>query len=154
MYSKEEAARLRQQFWITFGKYMKPVLGAEGGTVNWINYKTGMKHIFFRTDADQKKVSISIELTHPDAGVRALFYEQLLMFKNMLHDTLSEEWEWLPDTINTQSVPIAKVFAERSGLSVYNQQQWPEIISFLKYRIIALDEFWTNVKPVFEDLSA
>lgn len=154
MYSKEEAARLRQQFWITFGKYMKPVLGAEGGTVNWINYKTGMKHIFFRTDADQKKVSISIELTHPDAGVRALFYEQLLMFKNMLHDTLSEEWEWLPDTINTQSVPIAKVFAERSGLSVYNQQQWPEIISFLKYRIIALDKFWTNVKPVFEDLSA
>lgn len=154
MYSKEEAARLRQQFWITFGKYIKPVLGAEGLPVNWVNYKTGIKHIFFRTDADQKKVSISIELTHPDADVRALFYEQLLLFKNMLHNALGEEWEWLPDSINTQSVPIAKVFAERAGLSIYNQQQWPEMISFLKPRIIALDEFWINVKPVFEDLSA
>ncbi|MCJ0741089.1 DUF4268 domain-containing protein [Pedobacter montanisoli] len=154
MYSKEEAARLRQQFWITFGKYMKPIAGAEGMPVNWVNYKTGIKHIFFRTDADQKKVSISIEITHPDAGVRALFYEQLLMFKNMLHDTLGEEWEWLPDTVNTQYIPIAKIFAERAGLSIYNQQQWPEMISFLKPRIIALDEFWINVKPVFEDLSA
>lgn len=72
----------------------------------------------------------------------------------MLHNALGEEWEWLPDSINTQSVPIAKVFAERAGLSIYNQQQWPEMISFLKPRIIALDEFWINVKPVFEDLSA
>jgi hypothetical protein len=28
---------------------------------------------------------------------------------------------------------------------------WPAIISFLKPRIIALDEFWENVKPGFED---
>ena len=29
----------------------------------------------------------------------------------------------------------------------------PELISFFKPRIIALDEFWDNVKPVFEDLN-
>ena len=54
MYSKEESARLRQQFWISFGQYMKPVPSASGSTVNWTNYKTGVKNIFFKMDVDKK----------------------------------------------------------------------------------------------------
>ncbi|MFA6277828.1 MAG: DUF4268 domain-containing protein, partial [Pedobacter sp.] len=65
MYSKEEASKTRQQFWITFGKYMKPILSAEGLPINWINYKTGIKNIYFRMDAEQHKAIISIEITHP-----------------------------------------------------------------------------------------
>ena len=61
MYSKEEASKLRQQFWITFGKYLKPIPSAEGLTINWVNYKTGVKNIFFKMDAGQKEATISIK---------------------------------------------------------------------------------------------
>ncbi|MFA6248901.1 MAG: DUF4268 domain-containing protein, partial [Mucilaginibacter sp.] len=48
MYSKDQASQLKQAFWTAFGQYMGPVLSAEGLRTNWINYKTGVKHIYFR----------------------------------------------------------------------------------------------------------
>lgn len=152
MFSREEAARLRQQFWISFGQYMKPIPGAEGLPVNWVNYKTGVKHIFFRMDAEKKHASIAIEIAHPDEGVRALLLEQFEEFKRLLENTLDEEWDWQPKASNAFDKQVARIELVLPNVSVYNQQQWPEIIAFLKPRIIALDEFWINVKPVFEDL--
>jgi hypothetical protein len=78
VYSKAEATQLRQAFWTTFGQYMAPVPSAEGVPTNWINYKTGLKHVYFRMQADNRLASIGIELTHPDAGIRELFFEQFL----------------------------------------------------------------------------
>jgi len=152
MFSREEAARLRQQFWISFGQYMKPIPGVEGLPVNWVNYKTGVKHIFFRMDAEKKHASIAIEIAHPDEGVRALLFEQFEEFKRLLENALNEEWNWLPNASNAFDKQVARIELVLPNVSVYNQQQWPEIIAFLKPRIIALDEFWVNVKPVFEDL--
>lgn len=152
MFSKEEAARLRQQFWISFGQYMKPILGAEGLPVNWVNYKTGVKNIFFRMDAEKKHASIAIEIAHPDAGLRELLFEQFQEFKLLLENALNEQWEWLPNTTNEYGKEVTRIELVLPNVSVYNQQQWPDIIAFLKPRIIALDEFWTDVKPVFEGL--
>ena len=94
MYSKAEVARLRQAFWTALGQYMAPVPSAEGETTNWINYKTGVKHVYFRMQADKRQASIGIELTHPDAGIRELFWEQFLELRTLLHETLGEDWTW------------------------------------------------------------
>ncbi|MBC6112376.1 DUF4268 domain-containing protein [Pedobacter fastidiosus] len=153
MYSKEEAARLRQQFWISFGQYMKPVPSASGSTVNWINYKTGVKNIFFKMDVDQKKAIISIQLAHTDAGIRHLIYNQFEEFKLMLTNTLGEEWNWEQDAADEYGKIISQVSMNLENVNIYNQQHWPNLISFFKPRIIALDDFWDNVKPVFESLS-
>ena len=153
MYSKEEATRLRQQFWISFGQYMKPVPSASGSTVHWINYKTGVKQIFFKMDVDNKKAVISIQLTHPDSGVRHLIFNQFEEFKSMLSATLNEEWDWIQDATDEFGKTVSLITTELTNVNIYNQKHWPELISFFKPRIIALDEFWDNVKPVFEDLS-
>jgi len=153
MYSKEEAARLRQQFWISFGQYMKPVPAASGTTVNWINYKTGVKHIYFKMDVDNKKASIMIQLAHPDKGIRHLVLEQFQEFKLMLRNALGEDWDWIADTTDDYGKTVSQISATLNGVNIYNQQHWPDLISFFKPRIIALDDFWDNVKPVFEDLS-
>lgn len=152
MYSKEEAARLKQQFWISFGQYMKPVPSASGSTVHWVNYRTGVKNIFFKMDVTNKKASIGIQLTHPDQDIRHLIFDQFEEFKSMLQNTLGEEWDWIRDYTDEYGKSISQIFIELDGVSVFNQQHWPDLISFFKPRIIALDEFWDNVKPVFEDL--
>ena len=85
MYSKAEATQLRQAFWTTFGQYMAPVPSAEGDTTNWINYKTGIKHLYFRMQADNRRAYVAIEMNHPDAGIRELFFEQFRELKTVLH---------------------------------------------------------------------
>ena len=153
MYSKEEASKIRQQFWITFGKYMKPIPSAEGLPINWINYKTGVKHIFFRMNAEQKQAIISIDITHPDKEIRKLYFEQFLAVKTLFKDALAEDWIWEDETVNDFGAPLSRISTTLNGVSIFNQNDWQALISFLKPRIIALDQFWSDVKPIFESIS-
>jgi hypothetical protein len=152
MYSKQEASLLRQEFWTTFGQYMCPILSAEGEKINWINYKTGEKNIAFRMHADNKKASIGIELTHKDRDIQQLYFEQFLQFKNLFADAVQEEWNWQLHTHDEHGKTISCIYIETNGASIFQKQDWPELISFFKPRIIALDEFWSSVKYAFESL--
>lgn len=152
MYSRQEASQLRHEFWTTFGQYMSPILSAEGEKINWINYKTGEKNISFRMHADNKKASIGIELNHKDKDIQQIYFEQFLQFKKLFVDGMQEEWEWQLHTYNDHGKSISIISKEKNGFSIFQKQDWPELISFFKPRIIALDEFWSQVKYAFESL--
>lgn len=152
MYSREEASKLRQQFWITFGKYMKPIPSAEGLAVNWINYKTGVKNVNFRMNAEQHQAIIAIEITHSDEETRSRFMEQFKALKLLFTAAVNEEWLWEEYTTNEFGALMSRIAKTLDQVSVYDQKNWPDLISFLKPRIIALDQFWVDVKAIFEDL--
>lgn len=150
LYSREEAKRLKEQFWTTFGQYMFMVPSAEEDKVNWVNYKTGIKYLYFRMDATNKTASIFIELTHPDEGIRRLMFEQLKEFKTVFENIVNEEWEWDEVYYDENGKKTSRVSTSISKVSLFNQDHWPQIISFFKPRIIALDEFWSLSKYSFE----
>jgi hypothetical protein len=150
MYSKQEAAKLKKQFWTAFGQYMAPVLSAEGEKINWINYKTGEKDIFFRMHADNKKAYVAIEITHKDEALQALYFEQFKQLKAFLQNALHEEWTWLLHTTDENGKRISRIYTEMEGVSIFNKTDWPQLISFFKSRIMALDKFWSTAKHVFE----
>jgi hypothetical protein len=152
MYSKAEASQLRQAFWTTFGQYMAPVPSAEGLPINWINYKTGLKHVYFRLHADGRRASIGLELTHPDAGVRELFFEQFLELKALLHEAVGESWRWEPEAADATGQPLSRIFTELHPANLFNRDDWPQLISFFKPRLMALDEFWSTAQYAFDAL--
>ncbi len=152
MYKKGEASQLRQAFWTAFGQYVAPVPSAEGLKVNWVNYKTGLKHVYFRMRADNKMGSIGIELTHPDPGIQELFFLQFGELKHLLHAALGEPWEWVLHTTDENGQVISRIYQEIAPVNVFNPDDWPALISFFKPRIIALDEFWIDAKYSFEAL--
>ena len=134
MYSKQEASQLRKDFWTWFGQYMRPIRNADGETVNWLNYKTGKKHIYFRMDANNKQASI----------------EQFKQLENILHETVGEKWNWQLHVTDEDGQLVSKIGTVLNGVNIFKKEDWPTIISFLKPRIIALDQFWSMVKDGFE----
>jgi hypothetical protein len=151
MFTREESSRMRQEFWTTFGRYMGPILSAEGMKVNWVNYHTGVKDVYFRMDATGKTAMISISLEHRDNDIRDLYFDQLLEFKTILRASLDEEWCWQRNA-SIDGRTISRVYAELQGVSILNKADWPDLISFFKPRIIALDSFWENARHSFEAL--
>jgi hypothetical protein len=152
MYTREQASALRQAFWTAFGNYMNPVPSAEGLKTNWINYNTGLKNVFFRLQADKNNAAIAIELTHPDIEIQELFFEQFLQLRTLLHEQMGEDWEWALHTTDANGKTISRIYKDISPVSVFNQNDWPTLISFFKPRLIALDEFWSNAQYSFDDL--
>jgi hypothetical protein len=151
MYSKQQASAVRQAFYTAFGTYMAPVLSADGEPQNWINYKTGVKHIFIRMDTPNRGANVGIQLTDPDPLVRLQVFQQFQQLKNILVETTGyDDWIWEPSTHNQTGQEISRIYVTLERASVLNKADWPELISFFKARLIALDQFWRLVKFQFE----
>ena len=150
MYSKDEAARLKQEFWTTFGQYMALENSSEDMRINWINYKTGIKYLYFKMEADNKKVRIGIEISHPDPGIQELIFEQFKEFKNILNGYLEEEWVWELHTNDEYGKLLTRISRVEHDKSIFKREDWPAIISFLKPRLMALDRFWSDARDSFE----
>ncbi len=149
MYSNEQVSKLKTQFWTNFGQYMKPIPGASGLPVNWVNYKTGVRHIHFKMDADNTSAVIAIEISHPQDERRLHYYNQFVSLKKILTSTSESEWQW-KETFETNHKTISSISQQLNDVNILNQSDRPSIISFLKPRIIALDEFWDMVKDGFD----
>ncbi len=150
MYNKEQASKIRQKFWTSFGQYMKPVPRENDEAVNWLNYKTGIKDVYFRMDAGKGNAVIAIEITNADNTARTQYYEQFTALKKLLEQYTGEPWQWQPDYDKETGATISRISKTIGNVSVMNETDWPAIIAFLKPRIIALDAFWQAVKDGFE----
>ena len=150
MYSKDEASQIRQAFWTAFGQYIAPQLSADGLRINWINYKTGIKHLSFKMQTGNRQAYIAIEISHPDAGMQELMFEQFKELKAVLDSNLNEEWEWELHTRDESNKRVSRIIKTLPSASIFNRNDWPALISFFKPRIIALDEFWSVAQYSFE----
>ena len=150
MYTRQQASQIKQQFWTVFGKYMSPVLSAGGEKINWINYKTGVRFIHFKMDVNKDTACIGIEIIKKDPVVAKHLYEKFMLLQDGLEQCLGEKWICEPHSIDEYGLPLSKIFYQLPGVSVFNQTHWPQIISFLKPRIINLDNFWCHHKMIFE----
>lgn len=151
MYSKQEAALIKKEFWTSLGMYLKPVLNANGQKINWVNYKTGIKHIYFRTDVTKKAATAAIELTHPAAEDRLAALEKLVSLKPVFSEMVDGAWAWQETVYDEAGGPISRVITQQDGVNIFNKNDWPAIISFFKQHLIALDAFWHMAKDYFED---
>ena len=151
MFSKQEATQLRKEFWTSLGQYLSRIPSSEGEKINWINYKTDVKGLQIKMDADREKAFIGIVVTQPDTQKHSKIFNQLLEVKTILQSELQEEWIWQPQVYEEDKL-ISKIYKEKTGMNVLKKEDWPELISFLKPRMIALDRFWNTVKYGFEGL--
>jgi hypothetical protein len=96
-------------------------------------------------------VSIGIEISHVDEELQELYFDQFLQLKKILIACVGEEWDWNLLVTNEFGHPVSRIEKVLKESDVMNEEYWPEIISFLKPRIIGLDDFWDRVKPGFEN---
>lgn len=150
MYTRDEVKRIKEKFWTAFGQYMGLNLSAEFEKINWINYRTGVKHLHFRMDADKRSAIIMIELAHPDAGIRRLMFEQFEAYQTMFKESVGAEWIWEVEAENNYGKEISRIYTTIEGVNIFKEEDWFALIDFFKPRLRALDAFWCDAKYGFD----
>jgi len=150
MYSKKELADTQQRFWTAFGQYMRPVPSAFGDQPNWVNYKTGFRHVYFRLDAGRKGARVAIEITHKDTEERMRWMNQLKSMRGMIESGIGEDWVWADQMQDEFGRQISCIYKELDGTDLMQESDWPEIIAFFKQHIIMLDACWAEVRDILE----
>lgn len=150
MYSREQSAIIRQNFWTRFGKYMAPIPSASGEKVNWINYKTGISQLYFRMNASREDAYIAVEIQHRKPEYAEQLYEHWLRLRPTFEAATGECWTWEPNYANENGQVVSRIYTTLPGVNLFTESDWPAIISFLKPRMLALDGFWADHKMIFE----
>lgn len=150
MFSKEEAYQKKKDFWVSYGGYMKLQKNAEGESINWINYKTGVKGLYFRTNVDRKFAEVLIQVDHPDPDMKQMIWEQLEEYELVLHSYIGDNWIWTKNDFDEDGKEISTIRIKLDDVSIFRDADWPNILTFLKERIKNLDEFWVDHKESFE----
>lgn len=140
MFSKEESARMRQEFWTSFGKSFPR---------KWILYNTKIKGFSFKFHFDTKKAMVLVVI-EGDLEHRIRYFEKMQSLENLLMDY----WE---DAVFSDSFElengkeISCVFVEKYGVSIHNKSTWQETMNFLHEKMLKLEEFWLEYEDFFRD---
>jgi len=133
---------------------MKPHSSALERPVRWTNYRTGVRDLYIRCDIDNKHALLAIDLQHRDADIRALFWDQWLVYKSYLHAVTKTEWQWDERFTLADGRQISRIWIHVADVSLFQKQTWPDALSFLKTHMLRLDECWADIQPVFLELDS
>lgn len=130
MFSKEEAAILRKEFWTSFGKSFPR---------KWLLYNTKIKGVAFKFVADRKKAAVVLDLENPDELVNLLYFDQLLSLKTLI-ETEIPTIIFDDDYTLENGKSIHRIYVPFEGkFSVYNKNSWRDCF-----------EFYIDTMPKFE----
>lgn len=128
---------------------MRPLPGADGMAVNWLNYKTGIRQLYFRMDVGKKQASVAIEMRHSDLDEQEEVFQKFMALKMLFDEIAGDDWDWELHNVDEDGKTVSRIITRLEGVNIFNEADWPSIISFLKPGLIALDQFWHLAKDHF-----
>ncbi len=147
MLKREERREMNERFWKMFKRSMRKVHSVSDKKVSWIKYPTEIKHIYLRLKCD-KYISLSFDIQYKDDEIRELVWEQLCELKVVLEDKMNHPTQWNEKVFTKEGLCISSICWENHSLSFYNEDQWEEIISFFRSRLLEFDEFYQEYKDI------
>jgi hypothetical protein len=130
MFSKDEAALLRKEFWTSFGKSFPR---------KWLLYNTKIKGFAFKFQADRKKAMVCLDIEHPEDIANELLYDQMISLKALLEAELPEVIFNAEYELESRKI-IHRIYVPFEGkFSIHNKNTWRDCY-----------EFYVETMPKFE----
>ena len=143
MYSKEEAQRMKREFWIEF---------AEKYPRKWVLYDTKIKDFSFKFFADNKKAQVLIDIEHRNDEKRIVYFEKLESLKTILEDDFVKDLVFEKNFILESGKTISRIWVEKTSISISNRNHWNEIFDFFYEKMHALEMFYFEYGDYIRDL--
>ena len=144
MYSKEEALRIKKDFWIAF---------AEAYPRKWLLYDTKIKDVTFKFFVDNKKAQVLLDIEPKDEEKRKIYYEKIESLKTILHE------DYLPEAIFERNFylesgkVISRIWVEKTGVGLNNKNNWEAIFDFFNETMSQFEYFFYENEDYIKDLT-
>lgn len=143
MYTKEEAQRLKREFWIAF---------AEKYPRKWILYDTKIKDFSFKFYVDNKKAQVLIDIEMRDAEKRKVYFEKLESLKSILEEDYIKDLVFENKYTLESEKTISRIWVEKLEVSVSNRQYWDQIFDFFNEKMDKLELFYLEYEGFIKDI--
>lgn len=142
MFSKEEAAQLKKEFWTAFGKSFPR---------KWILYDTKIKDFSFKFSADNKKAEVSLDIEMKDELFRNAYYEKIWSLETILEEHIGEFQKDEFYTLDNGKV-ISRIWTEKNDVSIFNKASWRDIFEFFIEKMDGFERFYLEYEDFIKDV--
>lgn len=144
MYSKEEALRIKKDFWIAF---------AEAYPRKWLLYDTKIKDVTFKFFVDNKKAQVLLDIEPKDEEKRKIYYEKIESLKTILHEDYLSEAIFERNFYLESGKVISRIWVEKTGVSLNNKNNWEAIFDFFNETMSQFEYFFYENEDYIKDLT-
>ena len=139
MFSKEESKKLRQDFWISFGKSFP---------YKWILYDTKIKGLALKFHFDLKTAMVSMDIESSDLERRIELWEKLVSLKSILIEDFLPEVIFKDSFLLDNHKEISRVFVLKTSVSIHNKSTWQETMVFLNSKMNKFEAFFEEYQDI------
>jgi len=140
MFSKEDSRKLREEFWIAFGKSFPN---------KWVLYKTKIKGLSFKFHFDLRKAMVSIDVD-TELEQRIKVWDKLVALKSILLEEYLAEAVYEDFFLLENKKEISRIYIELNNVSIHNKNTWRETMEFLNQSMLKIEIFFEEYKDIID----
>ncbi|VAW18999.1 hypothetical protein MNBD_BACTEROID03-2304 [hydrothermal vent metagenome] len=140
MFTKEESKRLREEFWISFGKSYPH---------RWLLYDTKIKGLALKFHFGIKNATVSMNIELSALEMRIELWKKLASLKSILIDQYLPQAQFEDSFVLENQKEISTVYVEKINVSIHNKETWRETMVFLNGNMLRLETFFNEYKEIF-----
>jgi hypothetical protein len=143
MFSKEEAQRIKKEFWMSF---------AETYPRKWLLHNTKIKDVSFKFYADNKKAMVLLDIEPKSEEKRKIYFEKIESLKSILLDEYLEDVIFGKDFYLENGKVISRIWVQLNGVCINNKQTWNNIFDFFNDKMTSFEMFFLEYEDYIRDL--
>ncbi len=146
MFSKEEAKKIREEFWDSFNKLSAGRRARKGLPGSWMLSQTGVKALNLRFHVDREMVQVGIDLETRNMDKRIELYEKLESIKKLLEKAMESQLIWELEYIRENGKSVSRIYLQRDGVDIYDRETWPSAQQFMYENMMKLETFFREYR--------
>lgn len=141
MFSREDSRKLREEFWISFGKSFP---------TKWILYDTKLKGFAFKFHFDTKNAFVTLDL-EDDLEQRIIYWDKLQSLKAILVADYLPEVIYEEEYFLDNGKEISRIYVSLDKkVSIHNKNTWRDVMEFFVDNMTKFEAFFEEYKDFIE----
>ena len=133
MFNKEEAKKLRQDFWIEFGEIYPR---------KWLLHYTKVKEVSLKFTFNNKMAQVALVADSDDALIQEYYYEKLWSLEKILKTEYFPNIVMAPDFYDEYRKHSSRVYIQLDNVNIYNRNCWEQVQDFLYDNMTQMELFF------------
>lgn len=150
MFSKEEAKKMREEFWDSFRQVYARRRTRKKLPENWMLSQTGIKALNLKFHVDREVAQVGIDLETRNMEKRIELYEKLEAVKRRLEEAMGGPMQWELEYIRENGKSVSRIYLQLENVDIYNRETWARAHQFMYENMMKLETFYREYRDYFK----
>lgn len=146
MYTKEEAKKIRMDFWSQFKSRSARLRQKAGKKGRWMMNDTGMRQVRLKFHFDEHMALVAIEVDTRNMDKRIDLWTKLESLAKRLDEAAPFDLTWDMEYWLSPKKSVSRIYAKLDQVSIYNKEDWKNVNEFFYSRMSVLEDFFTEYR--------